>query len=452
MSTQPSLADAGYRRDLGDGLVLRWSTAEDLERVARLYMRAFTPGTEPVSDWREHTWTIDMFSGRHPHIGPGDFAVVEDTHTGAAVAATCLLGNRCEFEGIAFPFGRPEMVATLAEYRHRGLVRALFELIHARSDGRGDLVQGITGIPYFYRLFGYEYAATLDDGPTVYFAAVPALKPGATEPYTLRAATPDDVPLLSRLWARTHTDAAVWTVMEDEYWRWSMVGTHSAALQRWYAFLIVAADDHVVGALVIPVARWDATMSVYGPMLDDGARMTEVLPSVLRGLQTHEPLTKPERPSAGATAGAVTLRWCAPTVRAGLGDIPYLEPPDPYAWYLRVPDLPRFLRHVAPALERRLAESPYAGNSGEITLDFYRGGLRLVLEDGRLVTIEDWRRPVDTESKAGFPPLVFLQMLFGHRSLRELRGMYPDVRAAGDVAPILDALFPKRRSQLLVLD
>ncbi len=54
------------------------------------------------------------------------------------------------------------MVATDARYRNRGLVRALFEMIHARSSAEGHLVQAITGIPYFYRQFGYEYVLDLD--------------------------------------------------------------------------------------------------------------------------------------------------------------------------------------------------------------------------------------------------------------------------------------------------
>ncbi len=62
-----------------------------------------------------------------------------------------------------------------------------------------------------------------------------------------------------------------------------------------------------------------------------------------------------------------------------------------YAWYVRVPDLPGFVRHIAPALERRLAVSPAAGYSGALHLDLYRGGLRLALELGRLVAVEQWR-------------------------------------------------------------
>ena len=62
-----------------------------------------------------------------------------------------------------------------------------------------------------------------------------------------------------------------------------------------------------------------------------------------------------------------------------------------YAWYLRVPDLLSFLRHIAPALERRLAQSVAAGHTGELKLNFYREGLRLVFEDGRLAAMEPGR-------------------------------------------------------------
>ena len=57
----------------------------------------------------------------------------------------------------------------------------------------------------------------------------------------------------------------------------------------------------------------------------------------------------------------------------------------PYAWYVRVPDLPGFLRHVAPVLEQRLENSLLVGHSGELKISFYRSGLRLAFEGGRLV-------------------------------------------------------------------
>ena len=40
----------------------------------------------------------------------------------------------------------------------RGLVRELMDWAHRLSAARGHVVQVMIGIPYFYRLFGYEYA------------------------------------------------------------------------------------------------------------------------------------------------------------------------------------------------------------------------------------------------------------------------------------------------------
>jgi hypothetical protein len=125
----------------------------------------------------------------------------------------------------------------------------------------------------------------------------------------------------------------------------------------------------------------------------------------------------------------------------------------PYAWYIRVPDLPKFIRHIAPVLERRLVNSPLSGFGGEMKLTFYRSGLRLTFEQGKLREAVDWQAP-ETNQKwegAGFPPLVFLQLLFGHRSLDELRYAFPDCWADDEAALLLKILFPKQNSWLFPL-
>jgi predicted acetyltransferase len=88
----------------------------------------------------------------------------------------------------------------MPEYRNRGLIRAIFELIHARSTACGQLAQGITGLTYYYRQFGYEYALDLGGSRSVYLAAIPKLKEGQPEPYALRAATLHDLPQLLALY------------------------------------------------------------------------------------------------------------------------------------------------------------------------------------------------------------------------------------------------------------
>jgi hypothetical protein len=121
----------------------------------------------------------------------------------------------------------------------------------------------------------------------------------------------------------------------------------------------------------------------------------------------------------------------------------------PYAWYVRVPDLPDFLRHVGPALERRLAESPLGGYGGEFKLNFYRDGLRLAFEKGRLVGVGAWVPESGEWGDAGFPGLTFLQVLLGYRSLDELLHAFPDCGVGSDAArALLNSLFPKQASDV----
>ncbi len=123
------------------------------------------------------------------------------------------------------------------------------------------------------------------------------------------------------------------------------------------------------------------------------------------------------------------------------------EPRPTYAWYVRVPDLPAFLRRVAPALEARLAASPAVGHSGELRLNFYRDGVRLTFADGRLSAVEGWPEADHFEAGASFPPLTFLHLLFGHRSLAELERVFADCRSRSvEARVLLDALFPTQPS------
>ena len=76
--------------------------------------------------------------------------------------------------------------------------------------------------------------------------------------------------------------------------------------------------------------------------------------------------------------------------------------------------------------------------------------LRLVLDRGRLATIEEWKPEPDRISgDAGFPGLTFLQLVFGYRSLDELKYAYADCWTKGDQTPvILELLFPKMASSV----
>ena len=91
-----------------------------------------------------------------------------------------------------------------------------------------------------------------------------------------------------------------------------------------------------------------------------------------------------------------------------------------------------------------------SGFSGELEITFYREGLRLVFSAGEIEEIEPWRpTPLANSGGAAFPGLTFLQLLFGYRSVEELRYSYPDIWVANDRArALLKSLFPKQVSSV----
>ena len=453
-TTTHEMAQPDYRRELGDGLVLRWSTAEDTEQVAALIGSVFRPSEEGPINERMQARTRLQMRGDYPVMEPNDYAVVLDTTREGKplVAGACLWRHQWEFEGIPVGVGRPEYVAVQPEYRRRGLIRAIFELLHARSAAEGHLMQVITGIPHFYRQFGYEYAIDLEGMRMVPLSQIPAAKEGVEEAYLLRDATEEDIPQLMALHAQRQAGALLWSATPEKHWRYQIVKLADLASPAKFLTLKMIVDraGAVVGYMNVGVKRWGANLGVYEFETVPGTNLRAVMLPILRALAVHGQhvpniLTKAPLTSIGFQLGREHPVYDAlgPELAA------YYEPP--YAWYIRVPDVLGFLHHVTPVLERRLAASVLASYTGEIKLDHYRGGMRLVFAQGKLTTIEPWQAPpFGDEANVGCPSLVFLQLLFGYRTFDELHYAFPDVWANDDARILLPVLFPKRASYIVV--
>lgn len=456
MTTRPLIAlhDAAYQEHLADGYTLRWATASDQASIDDLYARVFGDEHESGRNEMVANYARRVVSGTHPLGIPGDIAVVTDS-TNTVVAATLLMRMPIEYAGIAVQCGRPEIVASDEGVRNRGFVRKIFAMIHARSEQRGDLVQGITGIPYYYRQFGYEYAVTLGGGHSVPFQSIPALAEGQSEAYQVRKATNDDIMTMLMLYERERTRVhnnlpmLVSSKIDAAYLRYAIAETD--AHEPWVPYVITRPDGEVVGAFWSNRVRGSTTIGCWSLSTEPHVRLSDVYPSLTRALRTialevptWDSRTKP-----------------ADTIYFGLGaDHPVYQLVTqqmhrwhrPYGWYIRVPNLPKLLGQIAPAIERRLAQSAYAGYTGELNIDFYRGGLKIIVTNGKL-RFADWRKGVDDKkADAGYPPLVMLQQIFGIHSIYELKESHPDIWSSLEVEPLLHVLFPKQSSWLAPLD
>ncbi len=441
-------------RDLGDGLLLRRSTRADAEPLAEFnrWIHTDDPG-EP--DEGVAVWTRELLSGRHPTFGEGDFTVVVEKATGRIVSCLNLISQTWTYgppsAAVPFGVGRVELVGTLPEYRKRGLVRTQMEVVHGWSAARGELIQGITGIPNYYRQFGYEMALSLSGGRWCYKSAIPQLKEGQPEPFVLRPVTEADVPFVLAVDGQARARSLVSAVRDADLWRYDLFGHfpgHCNALE-WR--IIQAAGGEAAGLLGFVGYPWGRDrVGVLYIELAPGWSYVEAAASILRGAKAEG--------EAVCAARGKTLE----TLHIGLGEshafyeanrIRLAVERRAYAWYIRVPDVVNFLRHITPALEARLADSWAAGHTGELKISFFRSGVRLGLTRGKLTAVEPWTPRVhDDDGDVELPGLTFLQMLFGFRSLDELLAAYPDAMGNNDEGRgLLTALFPRQRSRFLGL-
>src|SRR4030095_6565200 len=96
------------------------------------------------------------------------------------VSSMLLVSQSWAYGGVPIPVGQTELGGTRPEYRGRGLVRTQFEVLHEWSARRGELLQVIAGVPWFYRQFGYEMALPRGGGPRVARVSGPSSRCPAT--------------------------------------------------------------------------------------------------------------------------------------------------------------------------------------------------------------------------------------------------------------------------------
>ncbi len=434
-------------RDLGQGLVLRHATLKDTEKLAAFHAEVHRDPGSDGPDIYVGAWVRDLMERPHPTFKPTDFTLVEDTQTGEIVSSLCLISQTWSYGGVAFGVGRPELVGTHRDYRRRGLVRAQMEVIHGWSEERGELVQAITGIPWYYRQFGYEMAMTLGGSRGGYKPNVPEAKEGKEAPHRLRPAKEEDLPFIARAYSQGNERYPVSCVRDEALWHNELQGKNEDNANRLDLALIETAGGEPVGFIAHSPRAWKRRISIRRYEVLPGASWLEATPAVVRYLWAKGEAWAGQDPREELEAFFFSLGAEHPAYEVFRDNLP--REGKPYAWYLRVADVPAFIERVAPVLERRLAASILAGHTGELEINFYRSGLRLGLDRGRLSRVEPWQPGTTEEGKAVFPYLTFLQLLFGHRSLEELGYAFADCGVRDHRTwLLLQALFPKQPSDV----
>ena len=438
----------GLPKNLGDGLVLRWATPADTKELAAFNVRIHSDDLDDPETWLAR-WTEDLMRGDHPTTRASDFTVVVDENAdGKIISSLNLISQTWAYDGIPFGVGRPELVGTDPDYRRRGLVRQQMTAVHAKSASRGELVQAITGIPWYYRLFGYGMALDLGGSRDFLWDRPGNNTKVEEEAYQIRPATEADWPILQTLY-ETHNRGALISRLRDEAtWRYELTIPDPTSIYARHFYLV-----ELVGTTQpIAYVEYKQFGNTYF-IRELGVRSGHSWRAV--GLY----LTRYFKKLANVLVEKEEKRLRGVTFGLGIGHPIYealgrqLEKQGlPYAWYIRVPDLPAFLRHIAPVLEKRLAESVLAGHSGTCRVNLYRQQFSLVFAQGKLQKVGSYEPKHVEDGDLQFPDSTFLSLLFGRNSWEELNAVHADCfPRTAEAAVLASILFPKKPSWVVGL-
>jgi hypothetical protein len=436
----PNDAEGAVRlpRDLGDGLLLRSARLEDGGELADFNAAMLADVDVPgPALW---DWTRDLFELPHPTFRPErDITVVEDTATGRIVSALFLIPQVWSYSEVPVAVGQPELIATHPGYRRRGLVRAQFAVIHRWSRAAGHLWQVISGIPWYYRQFGYVYGIDLPARPVI--SSRPAPPPGPAD-LSLRPATPADVTFLASVEAQAASGIALGPVRGVEGFALELA-RRPGSLEACELLVIETRSPGVnpIGYVAHGRRLVDGLVSVRACELQPGESWlgptAAMVAHLLDWVRVH-----PDGPGRGIRLALPDGHPVLACVATRLGN----APPRSYGLYVRAPDISAIARTISPVLEARVAASAAVGWTGELCVNLYTRGIRLTFVQGRLEHINSWKPLTDDDHRdadASMRVDEFIPLLLGSRSVDELQRTTADCEITSDAGYLLlNALFP----------
>jgi N-acetylglutamate synthase-like GNAT family acetyltransferase len=404
---------------LGNGFVMRNASRDDIPALLEHFKKVHGEGV--VDQLRAMLEHYTRFSWE-------DSFIIENPDSNEVVSCVILLQNAWSLDGIQVPTVEMEAVGTLDSHRYRGHIRLLNDEFERRAAQHHPVIQVIAGIPHFYRNFGYEYAAHMDGGYPVSQSLVPKLPEGEKEPVTFRAVRARNFKEFLR-YRENHLPWRTWIRPlrpEDASY---LIYEQTSPEQEAFFFYLVKEKGKTVG--VFYLARWEKKVDIVELYLDNYRHVDAVLRFAESRAQEWE---------------GIPVRVAPPNqkqVREYVSALTQVKQIGRYAWYIKIPSIPRFIETISPLFSDRVRETEFLGYTGELTVTTYREGYSLSFENGvfKGVTEKSEKNPSDYHLR--IPRESLIRLLMGYEALDEITSHEPDVQCAAAMRPLVNILFPK---------
>jgi hypothetical protein len=296
----------------------------------------------------------------------------------------------------------------------------------------------------------------------VWLSSVPLLENGSVERLKHRRATSDDIPAILEF-DKAQSHGCVVHIPLSEVWIKSQIedmqqqDTDKAHVVGKYTLVFEDESDNVVGFCVVSGFENEKDSTFIGIFQIGFASHIDIPTVQFSAMRNVIAFVKSEvdeeRFQQFTSLGWHISRW-HPVVEAIPSQLRIFTklPFEERSYYYRVPDLSAFIKHILPALNSRLKSSLNHKNfTGSVKVSMYTPrypGFELQIENGTIVNTLPYvkRDQWDDPTVAYFPPVVFLQVLFGRKSIAELEDIFPDIEMEESIGKLLNVIFPKKIS------
>lgn len=409
-------------QDLGSSLVMRNASAEDIPALLE-HVRV-VHGESVVDE-------IRAMLENYPRFSWEDSFIIVNPESGEVVSCVILLQNAWTLDGIEIPSVEMEAVGTLETYRGQGHMHLLNEEFEKRTAELQPAIMAIAGIPNFYRNFGYEYAASMGGGYPVNPSLIPKLPDGEEESVSFEAVDAENIKeFLS--FREDHRPESTWQRKirpEDTSYLLFEPSSHE---HEAFFFHIIKEKGKTVGVFIL--SRWENKVDILELYLKNTQHLNAVLRFAITKSQEWNSI-----PIRIPPPNQTQLREL---VRARTQVMEIWR----YAWYVKIPSIPRFIDTIRPLFSNRLRDTELHDFTGELTLTTYKEGYSLSFQNGAFTDVSESNEKKSDNYHLRIPKGSLTRLLMGYETLEELASHEPDVMCASVMRPLVNALFPKLKA------
>ncbi|MGY5876006.1 MAG: GNAT family N-acetyltransferase [Candidatus Thorarchaeota archaeon] len=412
--------------DLPDGFETRSpSDHYDIERIIELCCQTWGEEGRPF---------IEAVILNHPRLQYTDHFMRIEKTTGTLCSYLCCLPDHWTIEGLEIPVDHMEFVNTHPEHVGKGFIHLLNRNFNERSKEQGSVIQIVSGVPYFYRQLGYEYAAEAYGGRTIVRELIPRLPSESQEPVVIEQVNKNTISEYVDYRRKSFTGLLTRTVKVEDYDYLSFSATPT---RDSITFYLVKSAEHTVGIFWLRISNNYVEMDdLY---LEDTAHLNTILRFAVDFVTELGPMPLVVRPAAQELVDCLLEHTGGSKFQRE------------QAWYIRIPDIEKFILHMIPLLEIRLGRSIYKKYTGRLRLSTYREVYHFTIEQGRINSLDSLDISVSREWECDLylPPNAVPRLLMGYMTLDELERYDNDVLVRSSYRQLIDVMFPKVRTRAL---